>query len=213
MPGLPKEEVVAEIMRRRASAVMRTDDQGLARDAMSAAVAGGFRIIEFTLTTPGAIELIREFAAKPDLLVGAGTVLTSKQARQAVEAGARFLVAPICDPEIIQEADRLGVASIPGTLSPTEMYTAHRAGADFIKLFPAPPNVAEYVSAILGPLPFLRIVPTAGITMDNFMDALRAGAAAVGFVKPLFDPQDMAERDFSAIEKRAAEITRQIASL
>jgi Entner-Doudoroff aldolase len=213
MPGLPKEEVVAEIMRRRASAVMRTDDQGLARDAMSAAVAGGFRIVEFTLTTPNALELVSEFAARPDLLVGAGTVLSVEQARQAVEAGARFLVAPICDPEVIQEAGRLGVVSIPGTLSPTEMHAAHRAGADFIKLFPAPPHVAEYVSAILGPLPFLRIVPTAGITMDNFMNALRGGAAAVGFVKPLFDPQDMAERDFSAIEKRAAQITRQIAEL
>jgi 2-dehydro-3-deoxyphosphogluconate aldolase/(4S)-4-hydroxy-2-oxoglutarate aldolase len=208
-----KEWVATRIEEHRVSAVMRASDQDLARDAMSAAVAGGIRIVEFTLTTPGAFELISEFAAEGDLLVGAGTVLSTEHARQAVQAGARFLVSPICDPHVIREAGRLGVVSIPGTVTPTEMYSAHRAGADFVKLFPALVNVAEYVAGILGPMPFLRIVPTAGITMDNFADVLRAGAAAVGFVKPLFDPQDMAERNFSAIEKRAAHITRQIASL
>ena len=86
---------------------------------MRAAVDGGFRMIEFTLTTPGAMELIAEFARRTDLLVGAGTVLTLQQARQAVAAGARFLVSPICDPTIVAEAAALDAVSIPGAYTPT----------------------------------------------------------------------------------------------
>lgn len=203
--------VVDQILARRISAILRTHDEAVARSAMAAAVDGGFRMLEFTLTTPGALKLITEFARKAELLVGAGTVLTVEQARQAVEAGAKYLVSPVCDPEVIAEALRLKVASIPGTFTPTEMLAAHRCGADLVKLFPAPQNVAEYVSAVLGPMPFLRIFPTAGVTPENFMAVLKAGAAGVGFVKSLFEPRDMAEKDYAAIQQRAAAITAQLA--
>lgn len=116
----------------------------------------------------------------------------------------------MCDPEVIAEARRLKVASIPGTFTPTEMLTAHRCGADLVKLFPSPHNVVEYVSAVLGPMPFLRIFPTAGVTPENFMAVLKAGAAGVGFVKSLFDPRDMAEKDYAAIQQRAVAITAQL---
>lgn len=201
-----REQTRERILQRRVSAILRTDDQSVAREAMKAAIAGGFRMVEFTLTIPGALELIREFASQSDLLIGAGTVLSSQQAHQAVEAGARFLVSPVCDPEVIAEAAELGVVSIPGTYTPTEMLTAHRCGADFVKLFPAPHDAAQIVGAILGPMPFLRIFPTAGVTAENFISVLRAGAAGVGFVASLFAPQDMAGRDYGAIERRAAEI-------
>lgn len=202
-----REQVISDIQRLRISAIIRTQDQQLARDAMNAAVAGGFRIIEFTLTTPNAPDLIAEFSENRELLVGAGTVLTTDQARQAVQAGARFLVSPVCDPEVIAEAGSLDVACIPGTFTATEMITAHRAGADFVKLFPAPVDVASYVSSILGPLPELRIFPTAGVSADNVVKVLRAGAAGVGFVKALFDPECMRAKNFKAIEHRAVEIT------
>lgn len=201
-----KQATIDAILERRASAILRTNDTQLARDAMRAAVNGGFRMIEFTLTIPNAFELIGEFAKDGSLLVGAGTVLTTDDARRAVEAGARFLVSPITDAEVIAEAKRLDVASIPGSVTPTEMVTAHRHGADFLKFFPAQGDVAGYVRSILGPLPHLRIFPTSGVTVDNFIGILQAGAAGVGFVASLFDPADMAERDYVVIEKRAGRI-------
>lgn len=211
MPVPDVNAVVREISARRVSAILRTHDQGLALEAMTAAVAGGFRMLEFTLTTPGALILISEFARRSDLLVGAGTVLTIEDARQAFDAGARFLVSPVCDPAIIAEAKRLGVVVIPGTYTPTEMLYAHHAGANFVKLFPAPHDVAGYVSAILGPMPFLRIYPTAGVTPDNFISVLRAGAAGVGFVKSLFETADMEGKNYTQIERRAAGIISKLA--
>jgi len=202
--------IIDKILQRRVSAIVRTKDQRLAGDAMRAAVEGGFRLGEFALTTPGALELISDFAKKPDLLVGAGTVLTVDQARAAVKAGARFLVSPICDPEIISEAHKLGVPAIPGTFTATEMEIAHRAGADFVKLFPAPADLAGYIASILAALPHLRIYPTNGVTVDNVLDVLRAGAAGAGFAKALFEPAWLADRDFAAIRRRAAQITQRV---
>ena len=205
-----RKNVLAEIERRRVGAIIRTDDQGLASDAVKAAVAGGFRMVEFTLTTPNALRLISEFSSNPDLLVGAGTVMSPRDAREAVNAGASFLVSPVCDPEVIAETKALDVVSIPGTFTPSEMMTAHSCGADLVKLFPSPGNVAEYVTAILGPLPFLRIFPTDGVTPENFIEILSAGAAGVGFVRSLFDPADLSAGDFAAIERRAADIVERL---
>lgn len=206
-----REQAIERILRERVSAIIRTADRHLAADAMRAAVAGGFRLVEFTLTTPGAYELISEFAGDDRLLVGAGTVLTVAQARDAWNAGARFLVSPVCDPAVIGAAGELGAVSIPGTFTATEMQAAHRAGADFVKLFPAPSDVPSYVSALLGPLPHLRVFPTSGVTEENFVAVLQAGAAGVGFVKPLFRPDELASRDFAAIERRARRIHERLA--
>lgn len=204
-------ETLSRIRAHRVSAIIRTRDETAARDAMRAAVAGGFRTIEFTLTTPGALDLIAEFSANAELLVGAGTVLSPQQADDAVNAGSHFLVSPICDPEVVTRARELGVVSIPGTFTPTEMQAAHRLGADLVKLFPAPADVAGYIRAVLGPLPHLRIFPTAGVTVDNVIDVLEAGAAGAGFVRSLFDPELMSARDYASIEARASAICRRVA--
>ncbi|CAG1008966.1 2-dehydro-3-deoxyphosphogluconate aldolase / (4S)-4-hydroxy-2-oxoglutarate aldolase [Phycisphaerales bacterium] len=196
-------EFLAAFREARASAILRTDRQDLARLAMDAAVRGGFRVCEFTLTVPGAMELVREFSQRPGLIVGAGTVLTREEARAAVQAGARFLVSPVVDEAVIQEAEKLGVASMPGCATPTEMLRAFRAGAQLQKLFPAPANGPVWVTQSLAPLPFLRIVPTAGVTIENAPGYLKAGAFAVGFVGSLFDPADITAGRFDAIEKRA----------
>ncbi|HPF37556.1 MAG TPA: bifunctional 4-hydroxy-2-oxoglutarate aldolase/2-dehydro-3-deoxy-phosphogluconate aldolase [Phycisphaerae bacterium] len=201
-----KQATIDTILERRASAILRTNDMELARDAMRAVVNGGFRMIEFTLTIPNAFDLIAEFASDDSLLVGAGTVLTASDARRAVEAGAQFLVSPVCDSEVIEAAHHLGVVSIPGTVTPTEMMTAHKLGADFLKFFPAQGDVASYVRSILGPLPFLRIFPTSGVTVENFVNILAAGAAGVGFVGSIFEPRDMESKNFSELEARAKRI-------
>ena len=187
----------------QAIAILRTPTPGKAGPAMEAAVRGGFRVIEFTLNTPGALELIEEFSVKPNLLVGAGTVLTEEEAEEAIARGASFLVSPVFDETVLAVALRHGIPMIPGTVTPMEMLAAHRAGAPLVKLFPAPENGPDYVRACLGPLPFLRIVPTSGVSRENAATYLDAGAFAVGFVKPLFDPQAVNDGRTGVIENRA----------
>jgi 2-dehydro-3-deoxyphosphogluconate aldolase/(4S)-4-hydroxy-2-oxoglutarate aldolase len=187
----------------RASAILRTSIADAAAPAMEAALRAGFRIVEFTLTTPGAFDLIAEFSQREGIVVGAGTVLTPDEAKAAVEAGAQFLVSPVVDEAVIETAAGLGVAVMPGTHTPTEMLRAYRAGAPLQKLFPAPGIGPEYVHACLGPMPFLRIVPTSGVDETNAAAYLEAGAFAVGFVAPIFNPDDMAAGDFNRIEQRA----------
>lgn len=195
------EDFAARLHADKASAILRCPSEATARTAMESAIAGGFRVCEFTLTIPGAIGLIREFSRRSDLVVGAGTVLTVEEARAAVDAGARFLVSPVFDPLVVEEAQRLGVASIPGCATPTEMLAAHRAGATLLKLFPAQPP--SWIAQTLGPMPFLRIVPTSGVTLENCREHLAAGAFAVGFVNSLFVPSEVAAQDAAAIEARA----------
>ena len=209
-----RKEIRDGLLARKISAIVRTDDQSVAEQAMAAAVEGGFRVIEFTLNTPGALELITQFRSMDEsLLVGAGTVMTPQAAKEAVNAGAQFIVSPVCDSAVIREAGEMGVVSIPGTQTPTEMQNAHEAGADFVKLFPAPTNVAEYIRYILGPQPHLKIFPTSGVNLDNMLEVLEAGAAGVGFVGPLFNLQSIRNRNFDDIRERAEKIVALLADL
>jgi len=209
-----RKEIRDGLLARKISAIVRTDDQSVAEQAMAAAVEGGFRVIEFTLNTPGALELITQFRSMDEsLLVGAGTVMTPQAAKEAVNAGAQFIVSPVCNPAVIREVGEMGVVSIPGTQTPTEMQNAHEAGADFVKLFPAPTNVAEYIRYILGPQPHLKIFPTSGVNLDNMLEVLEAGAAGVGFVGPLFNLQSMRNRNFDDIRERAEKIVALLADL
>ena len=205
-------EAVETICERKLSAIIRTQDQATAKSAMEAAVRGGFRLCEFTLTTPGALELITEFSKNSNLMIGAGTVLTPGHAKEAVAAGARFLVSPVWDMDVIAAGHKLGAAVIPGTFTPTEMLAAHRAGADFVKVFPAPADLPAFVTQVKGPLPQLRMYPTAGVTPGNFKSVLDAGASGVGFVASLFEPKDLQTGRFELIEERARGIHQQMPS-
>ncbi|MCP4046993.1 MAG: 2-dehydro-3-deoxyphosphogluconate aldolase, partial [Gammaproteobacteria bacterium] len=197
------EQFVEYFGRVKVSAILRTNDQEKAALAMQAAIRGGFKIIEFTLTIPGVFDLVQDFSNREGLVVGTGTVMDVAQAQQSVEAGARFLVSPVVDEDVIGAANELGVASMPGTHTPTEMLRAHRAGAQLCKLFPCPQGGPDWVRAVLGPMPFLKIVPTNGIDHHNAGDWIAAGAFAAGFVAPLFVPADIAAGRWDAIEERA----------
>ncbi len=197
------EAVLNLIREARAIGILRTNDQAAGRQALAAAVRGGFRVLEVTLSTPGAIEIIGELARDPSLLIGAGTVLTADQARGAVRAGARFLVSPVLDVDVIQEASRLGCLVMPGCATPTELWQAHRAGAALQKLFPAPASGPAWLRAVLAPMPFLRVIPTNGVEAENAAEWLDAGAFAVGCVRSLFPPEEVAAHAWSAIEARA----------
>ncbi len=199
------ESFVAHLGQVKASAILRTDNQEQAAQAMEAAIRGGFNIIEFTLTIPGVYDLIRDFSSREGLVVGAGTVLDAEQAHQSVEAGACFLVSPVVDEIVINAATELGVTSMPGTHTPTEMLRAHHAGAQLCKLFPSPNGGPDWVRAVLGPMPFLKIVPTNGVDQHNAGDWIAAGAFAAGFVAPLFVAAEIASANWDAVEARARE--------
>ena len=187
----------------RATAILRTHLPNVVAPAMEAAIRGGFRICEFTLTTPNALQHIAEFSQRADVIVGAGTVLSPEEAHQAIDAGAAFLVSPVVDQAVIAVALERGVTAMPGAFTATEMLQAHRGGAQLQKLFPAPGIGPNYLKAMLGPMPFLRIVPTNGVHLNNLEAWQKAGAFAVGFTTNLFDPNDLAAGTFDRIEHRA----------
>jgi len=213
MPS-PRAAVLDMFAKHRCSAILRTQDKSAVRPALDAAVRGGFRIVEVTMTTPNCLDHIRALCEqKVDgerLTVGAGTVLTVEDAKAAMAAGAQFLVSPVTDPQVITFCRQHDLVSVPGTFTPTEMMTAHKAGADLVKLFPGPSNGPAFLRALRGPLPFLRVFPTSGVTEENCTEWLDAGAFGLGFVGTLFDPIDMKRHNFDQIEARAKRMVERV---
>ncbi|MCB9560694.1 MAG: 2-dehydro-3-deoxyphosphogluconate aldolase [Kofleriaceae bacterium] len=204
--------VLRAIHEARAVAILRAGDADVASAALDAAVRGGFRVLEVTTSTPRVLDHIARLAADPRLTIGAGTVLTVAQARDCAAAGARFLVSPVTDPEVITEAARLGCVAIPGAHTPTELWLAHRAGAPLQKLFPAPAGGPDWLRSVLAPMPFLRVIPTNGVDEANAAAWLAAGAYAVGMVRSLFAPEDLAARAYDRVEARARAMLAAIAN-
>ncbi|MCA8966301.1 MAG: bifunctional 4-hydroxy-2-oxoglutarate aldolase/2-dehydro-3-deoxy-phosphogluconate aldolase [Planctomycetes bacterium] len=206
----PRAATLAAFAQYRCSAILRSDDAAVVAPALQAAIDGGIRIVEVTMTTPDCLDHIAALSERQDLVVGAGTVLSLEDAKDAMGAGARFLVSPVVDPQLISFCRQHELVSVPGTFTPTEMMHAHRAGADLIKLFPGPANGAEYLKALRGPMPFLKVFPTSGVTEDNIGAWLDAGAFGLGFVASLFVPEDLAARRFDAIRDRAARMLAKV---
>jgi len=162
-------------------AIVRMDDASGLGQVARAIKEGGVDIIEFTMTTPGALDIIAKCSAEfgDSVLLGAGTVLDTETARAAILAGARFLVSPTLNTDVIDMAHRYDVATLPGVFTPTEMLTAWEAGADLLKVFPATALGPQYFKDVLAPLPYLRMVPTGGVSLENTADFIKAGAVAV----------------------------------
>jgi 2-dehydro-3-deoxyphosphogluconate aldolase/(4S)-4-hydroxy-2-oxoglutarate aldolase len=213
---LPRNLTPADVTRRLVDAgaivVIRLDDAKAALRAAEAVLAGGVQAVEVTLTTPGALDVIERLARRRDVLVGAGSVLDEGQADEAIGAGARYVVSPVLRPELVGKAHDLNTAVILGAFTPTEILRAHEAGADLVKVFPADALGPAFVRGVLGPMPFLRLVPTGGVTPANAGDWLRAGAAAVGLGGALVDPRLVAAGDFDALTERARRLVESVAA-
>lgn len=178
--------------------------------SLAAAIcAGGIRFIEVTFQQERedcadlARRNIEALCGMPGIIPGAGTVLSPDQVRAAYEAGAKYIVSPNTDPAVIAETKRLGLVSIPGALTPSEIMAAHNAGADLVKLFPTATMGLKYFKDLRAPLSHIGLVVTAGITPDNLGDYLKAGAFAAGISSPLCDKEIMAAGDFAEITRRA----------
>jgi len=201
-------ESLARILGRGVVATIRASSSDGLLEAAEAIVAGGIDVVEFTLTTPDALHLIATARARlaDRALVGAGTVLDAGDLRAALAAKAQFIVMPTIDRGAVEAAQAAGVPIIPGALTPTEVLTAWQWGADLVKLFPASVGGPDYVKAILGPLPHVRLVPTGGVSAANAAEYIRAGAAAVAVGGNLVDRNAIAAREFDRLTTVAGEL-------
>ncbi len=182
-----------------------------------AIAAGGVKVLEVTMTVPGAVEVIRRLVKdRPEILVGAGTVLDAETARACILEGAQFIVSPALNLKTIELCHRYSIAVLPGALTPTEVVTAWEAGADVVKIFPAGAlGGAKYLAALKGPLPHIQMIPTGGVTLATAAEFLRAGAFALGVGSDLADAKAMAEGRAEAVTetaRRYMEIVRQFRS-
>jgi 2-dehydro-3-deoxyphosphogluconate aldolase/(4S)-4-hydroxy-2-oxoglutarate aldolase len=175
--------------------VLRAESVEKAMALATAIAAGGVTVLEVTMTVPGAIHVMRRLAEeRPDILVGAGTVLDPETARMCILEGAKFVVSPAINLKTIEMCHRYSVAVLPGALTPTEIVTAWQAGADVIKVFPASAlGGAKYLKSIKAPLPQIELIPTGGVSLASASEFLDAGAFALGVGADLVDAKAMAE--------------------
>jgi 2-dehydro-3-deoxyphosphogluconate aldolase / (4S)-4-hydroxy-2-oxoglutarate aldolase len=172
--------VLSQILQHKIVAIIRGANPSDVVSIAEALHQGGVKLLEVTLNSSNALELIKELSAKMDgkMLIGAGTVLNASMAKQAIDAGAKFIISPSLNIETIQITKKLGAVSIPGAFTATEIVTAFDNGGDIIKVFPA--SGVDYIKNIRGPLDHIPLMPTGGVTLSNVSDYFKAGAVAVG---------------------------------
>jgi 2-dehydro-3-deoxyphosphogluconate aldolase / (4S)-4-hydroxy-2-oxoglutarate aldolase len=176
--------------------VLRAGSVETAHALVDAMKAGGVTIVEVTMTVPNALTLLRDLKQRygDSILLGSGTVTDAAQAQATIEVGAEFVVSPSLHLDVIAKTKELGKVSIPGALTPTEVITAWRAGADYVKIFPCSAmGGASYLKSLLAPFPDLKLIPTGGVTLQTAADFLKAGARALGVGTDLVNAAAIAE--------------------
>jgi 2-dehydro-3-deoxyphosphogluconate aldolase/(4S)-4-hydroxy-2-oxoglutarate aldolase len=217
-----KQETLQQIAESGVVAVVRVDSEDEAIGATRALLKGGVRCIEITFTVPDAAKVIARVAEEnqkgnfesPEgsLVLGAGTVTDTVQAQMAVEAGARYFVSPCVVPEVIETAQSLGVAMLPGAFTPTEVFNAFQLGGDIIKVFPATRLGPSYIKDLRAPLPHIPLLPTGGVDAANAGEWIKAGAVALGVGGKLVDRAAIKAGNWDEITNRAQELIRAVRS-
>jgi 2-dehydro-3-deoxyphosphogluconate aldolase/(4S)-4-hydroxy-2-oxoglutarate aldolase len=207
---MTKEQAKQRILEVKIVPVVRASSPEQALGAADAVRAGGIPIVEVTMTVPGAIEVIAGLSRLmgSDVLIGAGTVLDAATAQRCLDAGAQFLVSPGFDAETVALARRLNVLIMPGSLTPTEVIAAWKAGADFVKIFPCG-NVGgpAYIKSLKAALPQIPMIPTGGVNLETAAAFLRAGASALGIGGELISKAALDSGNFAAITESAKQFT------
>lgn len=201
-----KQQIIELLLNPGVIAVVRAKRADQAVPLAEALVAGGVIAVEITMTTPNAIAAIREASAKlgDRALIGVGTVLDEATCQAAIEAGAQFIVSPICRRELVSIAHKAGKPIMLGSYTPTEAQLAHEAGSDFIKIFPADTLGPNYIKALRAPLPHLKIVPTGGVDLKTIGDFFKVGVSAVGAGSSLISKDVLDKDDWGTLTKTAA---------
>lgn len=209
-----REAVISAIDRYKIIAILRLVDRDTLIPAVRAMHRGGIRLMEVTFDQSGRapfaqtaeqIAAIRE-SFGGEVLVGAGTVLTCEQVEIAHAAGADYIISPDVNPDVIARTRALDMVSIPGALTPTEAMTAHRAGADYVKLFPAGDLGISYIKSVKAPLSHLKFLAVGGIGPENIADFMACGICGCGIGSTLVNRKLLAAGDFDAITDIAARL-------
>lgn len=187
--------------------ILRGISMDATRNLAQAYAGSGLYTLEVTMDTPGATDIIvmlgNEF---PDLNIGAGTVCNMKDLDRALKAGARFIVTPIIDEEVIRSAVTLNIPIFPGAYTPTEIYRAWSLGASAVKIFPATQLGPRFIKDVLGPLRGVKLLPTGGVTKENIRSFFEAGAIGVGMGSSLLDGQLIKNKDYDGLRNHFLEI-------
>ena len=188
--------VLSQILKNKIVAIIRGADPADILKIANALQQGGINILEITLNSPNALNIIKELSNKMEdkMLIGAGTVLNADAAKSAIEAGAKFVISPNMNVETIEITKLYGTVSIPGAYTPTEIVTAYSNGGDIIKIFPA--SNAEYIKALCGPLSHIPMMPTGGINIENIKEFQKTGAVAFGIGTALVDTKHKITREY-----------------
>jgi 2-dehydro-3-deoxyphosphogluconate aldolase/(4S)-4-hydroxy-2-oxoglutarate aldolase len=204
-----RQQTVARIESLGLVPVVRAPSAEVALRAARAVYAGGIDVLEITMTVPDALAVLRQLAAElgDRIVLGAGTVLDAGTARDCIDAGAQFIVAPGLDLEVVRAGRELDKPVMPGALTPTEVIAAWRAGADMVKVFPCSAvGGAAYVRALKAPLPQVKLLPTGGVDRRTAADYIRAGAAALGIGAALIDVKALQQEGDEALSARARDL-------
>ncbi len=209
---MTKPEIIQRLLNPGIVAIIRAESSEQLVGVAAALAEGGITAIEVTMTTPNALQVITEVAARfgDRIVMGVGTVLDTETCRAAILAGAEFVVTPVTKPEVIRLCNRYGKPIASGAFTPTEALLSYESGADFVKLFPADQVGPTYIKNILAPLPMLQIIPTGGVSPETVGDFVRAGSVAVGAGSTLISKEALKKGDFAAITARAREFVNAI---
>ena len=193
-------------------AIIRANSANELIDAAAAIHAGGVSVIEVTMTTPNALQVISDVSSAygDSVLVGAGSVLDAETARAVMLAGAEFIVSPVTKADVIEICNRYGKVVIPGAFTPTEILAAWETGADYVKVFPSSGVGASYIKDVKAPLPHIPLVPTGGINAENAAEFIDAGATALGVGSSLVNNQLLESGQFDSLTERAKKLSAEV---
>jgi 2-dehydro-3-deoxyphosphogluconate aldolase/(4S)-4-hydroxy-2-oxoglutarate aldolase len=208
-----KDQILNQMLSVGVVAVIRAQSAEQLGPLAMALMEGGVTSIEVTMSTPKAIAGIESLADSlgDKAVIGVGTVLDAHTARDAIAAGAQFVVSPVLDEEVIATTRRYGKISIPGAFTPTEILRAWTAGADVVKVFPSTSLGPQYFKDIFGPLPQVRLTPTGGVDLKNAAEWIKAGAACIGVGTSLVTKEAMSKGDWGAISANARAFVQAVA--
>lgn len=209
---LPKVALLERLVSSGVIAVLRGVPEDKIEQVAESLIKGNVTALEVTLDSPGAFETIKKLSTKfkNEALVGAGTVLDSQSAQNAINNGAEFIFSPCFDREVVKTTLRYGKISAPGVMTPTEMLTAMEAGADLVKIFPASGLGVKYIKDVKGPLPHIPVIPTGGVSLENIATFIDAGVAAIGAGGNLLDKEAIATSNFAKITELAKKYTQAV---
>jgi len=193
-------------------AIIRMKEPDRVRAVIDAIAEGGVRVLEVTMTVPGAVDLIAKLAPTmpAGFCFGAGTVVDAATVTRVVDAGAQFVVSPVFRREVIAACHDRGVPAMPGCFTPTEILDAWDAGADIVKVFPATALGPAFFKDLRGPLPQVKVMPTGGVSIDNAGEWIKAGAVAVGVGTALLDAKAIAAGNYAVLRSNAERIVRNV---